>query len=66
MKDVKKEEEKKIPLKEKNKKKTLPHYKEQYGTPPPCQDVEMKEETLTDSHMVKKNTSAPERKQQLS
>ena len=66
MKDVKKEEEKKIPPKEKNKKNTLPQNKEHYGTPPPYQDVDMKEETLTDPHMVKKNTPAPEKKQQLS
>jgi len=65
MKDVKKEERKKIPPKEKNKKETLPHNEEIYGTPPPCQDVDMKEETLTDPHMGKKNTSVPEKKQQL-
>ena len=66
MKDVKNEEGKKIPPKEKNKKETLPHNKEQYGTPPPCQNVDMKEEMLTDPHMEKKNTSVPEKKQQLS
>ena len=66
MKDVKKEEGKKIPPKEKNKKETLPHNNELYEIPPPCQDVDMKEETLTDPHMVKKNTPAPEKKQQLS
>ena len=66
MKDVKKEEGKKIPPKEKSKMDTLPLNKEQCEIPPPCQDVDMKEETLTDPHMGKKNTPAPEKKQQLS
>jgi hypothetical protein len=45
--------------------KILPHNAEIHGLPPPCQDVDMKEETLTDPHMGKKNTPAPEKKQQL-
>ena len=66
MKDVKKKEGKKIPPKNKNEEEILPFSKEEYRIPPPCQDVDMIEETLIDPHMVKKNTSVPEKKQQLS
>ena len=64
-KDAKKEEEKKKPPEEKNVEKILPHNAEIHGLPPSCQDVDMKEETLTDPHIEKKNTPVPRKGRQL-
>ena len=52
------------PPEEKNVENILPHNKS-HEPPPPYQDVDMKEETLTDPHMVKKNTPVPKKGQQL-
>ena len=43
----------------------LPHIADIHEIPPPCQDVDMKEETLTVPQMGKKNAPDPRKAQQL-